>query len=142
YQSFRGSLASGLDPDFQDPNNVDVTEKTRALYLMGEFSSTLLGLPVSGNVGLRWVKTDVRSEGVRTDLVVLDNGDGTIRLQPTGNYTTQVFKAGNDKLLPSLNAAFELQPDLLLRVGAYRAMSRPDIAALGAGRTINVSSDA
>ncbi|EEN8126322.1 TonB-dependent receptor, partial [Salmonella enterica subsp. enterica serovar Typhimurium] len=42
----------------------------------------------------------------------------------------------------SLNAAFELRPDVLLRVGAYRAMSRPDIAALGAGRTINVSSDA
>ena len=35
--------------------------------------------------------------------------------------------AGNDKLLPSLNAAFELRPDVLLRVGAYRAMSRPDI---------------
>ncbi|MHC1671311.1 TonB-dependent receptor [Stenotrophomonas maltophilia] len=142
YQSFRGSLDSGLDPGFQDPNNVDITEKTRALYLMGEFSSSLFGLPVTGNLGLRWVKTDVRSEGVRTGLRIEDNGDGTIRLQPTGAYSTQVFKAGNDKLLPSLNAAFELRPDVLLRVGAYRAMSRPDIAALGAGRTINVSSDA
>lgn len=141
YQSFRGTSDSGLDPDFQDPNNVDITEKTRALYLLGEFSSEWFGLPVTGNVGVRWVKTDVRSEGVRTDLAIVDNGDGSIRLQPTGEFTTQVFKAGNDKLLPSFNASFELRPDLLLRVGAYRGMSRPDIAALGAGRTIRVNSD-
>ncbi len=140
YQSFRGTLDSGLDPDFQDPANVDITEKTRALYLMGEFSSELFGLPVTGNAGVRWVKTDVRSQGVRTDLQVQANGDGSITLRPTGNYTNQVFKAGNDKLLPSVNASFELRPDLLLRLGAYRAMSRPDISALGAGRTITVDS--
>ncbi|MBZ4236330.1 TonB-dependent receptor, partial [Mycobacterium tuberculosis] len=40
--------------------------------------------------------------------------------------------------LPSFNAAFELRPDLLLRVGAYRAMSRPDLAALGYGRSFNL----
>jgi TonB-dependent receptor len=142
YESFRGSLATGVDPNFQDPNNVDVTEKTRALFLMAEFRSELLGIPYSGNAGLRWVKTDVRSVGVRTGLDLIDNGDGSIRLQPTGDYTTEVFKAGNDKLLPSVNASFELREDLLLRMAGYRAMSRPDIAALGAGRTITVNSDA
>jgi len=142
YQSFRGTSDSLLDPSMQDPNNVDITEKTRSLYLLGEFASEWFGLPVTGNLGVRWVKTDVRSEGVRTGLTVVDNGDGTIRLQPTGDFTTQTFKAGNDKLLPSVNASFELRDDLLLRVAGYRAMSRPDISALGAGRTINVNGDA
>lgn len=139
YEAFRGTSATGIDPNAVDPGNVDVVEKTKSLYLMGEFSSELFGLPVTGNAGVRWVKTDVRSAGVRTDLEIITNGDGSIRLEPTGNYQTSVFKAGNDKLLPSLNAAFELKPDLLLRVGAYRAMSRPDIAALGAGRTVTVN---
>jgi len=142
YESFRGSLATGIDPDYQDPNNVDVNERTRALYLMAEFRSELFGIPYSGNAGLRWVRTDVRSEGVRTGLEIIDNGDGSIRLQPTGDYSTEVFKADNDRLLPSINAAFELRDNLLLRLAGYRAMARPDIAALGAGRTIKVNSDA
>ncbi|SEL61643.1 TonB-dependent receptor [Pseudoxanthomonas sp. GM95] len=141
YETLTGSSDLNIDTNRVDPSNVDVTEKTKSLYLMGEFRSELFGIPYSGNAGVRWVKTDVRSAGARTDLVITNNGDGTIRLDSTGNYQTSVFKAGNDKLLPSINAAFEVHPDLLLRVGAYRAMSRPDIAALGAGRTITVVND-
>lgn len=139
YQAFTGSMATNVDPDYQDPANVDITEKTKALYLMGEFSSELFGLPVTGNLGVRWVKTDVRSQGVRADLTATNNADGTITLTSGGNYQALVMKAGDDRLLPSANASFELRPDLLLRLGAYRAMSRPDISALGAGRDFNVS---
>lgn len=139
YQAFRGSSATGVDPDYMDPNNVDVVEKTKALFLMADFRSELFGLPVTGNLGARWVKTDVRSQGVRADLELIDNGAGTLRLQPTGTYQTLVAKAGNDKLLPSANAAFELRDNLLLRLAGYRAMSRPDIAALGSGRNVNLT---
>ena len=141
YEAFRGTSDTGVDPDYVDPGNVNVVEKTKALFLMADFRSELFGVPVSGNMGVRWVKADVRSEGVRTDLEVIDIGDGTIRLQPTGDYQTEVYKAGTSELLPSINAAFELREDLLLRAGAYRAMSRPDISALGAGRTITVNTD-
>ena len=139
YEAFRGTSDTGVDPNYVDPNNIDITEKTKALFLMADFSSELWGLPVTGNMGVRWVKTDVRSEGVRADLDLVDNGDGTIRLRPNGTYQTLVSKAGSDKLLPSVNAALELREDLLLRVGAYRAMSRPDISALGSGRNVNLS---
>ncbi|MET0288177.1 MAG: TonB-dependent receptor [Pseudoxanthomonas sp.] len=139
YQSFRGTDALGIDTSILDPGNVDVTEKTKSLYLMGEFRSELFGIPYSGNAGVRWVKTDVRSEGVRADLDLVENGDGSIALRPTGNYQKLVSHAGNDKLLPSINAAFELREDLMLRMGAYRAMSRPDIADLGSGRNVNVT---
>ncbi|MDL5364637.1 TonB-dependent receptor [Xanthomonas sp. NCPPB 2654] len=139
YEAFRGSSDTGVDPNYRDPNNVDVVEKTKALFLMADFRSELFGLPVSGNMGVRWVKTDVRSEGVRADLDLIDNGAGTLRLQPTGTYQTLVAKAGNDKLLPSANASFELRDNLLLRLAGYRAMSRPDIAALGSGRNVNLT---
>lgn len=142
YSTLTGSMSTGIDDSTPDPNNKDVTEKTRALYLMGEFRSELFGLPVSGNFGARWVKTKVRSVGVRSELEAIDNADGTVSLQSTGDYQTELIKAENDKLLPSINATFELRPDLLLRAAAYRAMSRPDISSLGAGRDIDVDSDA
>ena len=142
YQAFRGTFDTGVDPDYQDPNNVGITEKTRALYAMGEFRSELFGVPYSGNAGVRWIKTDVRSAGVRPALDVTRNDDGTYNIVANGNYDRLVTKAGNDRLLPSVNAAFELRDDLLLRVGAYRAMARPDIAALGSGRDFNTSATA
>jgi len=80
----------------------------------------------------------VRSVGLRSGLDVINNPDGTVTLEPTGDFTSQVLKSSNTEWLPSFNAAFELRPDLLLRVGAYRAMSRPDLAAEGFGRTFNL----
>jgi len=120
------------------PANNDVGEKTRAVYLMGEFASEWFGLPVTGNLGVRWVRTDVRAKGLRSGLDVVDNGDGTMQLEPTGEFETLVIKDANDRLLPSFNAALELSEDKLLRVGAYRAMARPDLSAMGAGRTFTV----
>ncbi|ASR42252.1 TonB-dependent receptor [Xanthomonas citri pv. mangiferaeindicae] len=138
FRAFTGVDDTGPSDDLRDPANNDVTEKTSALYVMGEYSSEWFGLPVTGNFGVRWVRTDVRSVGLRSDLDVIDNPDGTITLQPTGDFTSQVLKSAGHEWLPSFNAAFELRPDLLLRVGAYRAMSRPDLAAEGYGRSFNL----
>ncbi|WP_282294957.1 TonB-dependent receptor [Stenotrophomonas sp. PS02289] len=138
FKAFTGVDDTGLSADLRDPANNDVTEKTYAAYFMGEFSSEWFGLPVTGNLGLRWVRTDVRSVGLRSGLDVTQNPDGTVTLRPTGEFTSQTLSSSNDQWLPSLNAAFELRPDLLLRVGAYRAMSRPDLAAEGYGRSFNL----
>jgi TonB-dependent receptor len=129
---------TGLSADLRDPANNDVTEKTNALYLMGDYSSEWFGLPVTGNIGVRGVRTDVRSVGLRSGLDVINNPDGSVTLRPTGDFTRQILKSSNTEWLPSFNAAFELHPDLLLRVGAYRAMSRPDLAAEGFGRSFTL----
>jgi len=138
FKAFTGADDTGLSADLRDPANNDVTEKTSAIYLMGDYSSEWFGVPVTGNIGVRWVHTDVRSMGLRSGLDVVNNPDGTVTLRPTGDFTRQVLKSSNNEWLPSFNAAFELRPDLLLRVAAYRAMSRPDLAALGYGRSFNL----
>lgn len=138
FRALSGVDDTGPNADLRDPANNDIGEKTQAIYLMGQFASEWFGLPVTGNFGARWVKTDVRSLGLRSGLDVVRNGDGTITVEPTGEFETQVIKASNDVLLPSFNAALELTDDKVLRVGVYRAMARPDMSALGAGRTIEV----
>lgn len=46
-------------------NNVrSVEEKDRGAYLMGEFSTELGSLPLSGNVGVRYVRTKQSSTGL------------------------------------------------------------------------------
>lgn len=138
FEAITGVEDTGLSPDTRAIGNRDVAEKTSAAYVMGEFDTMLFGAPVTGNVGLRYVKTDVTSVGLRGAFDVVDNGDGTIRLVPTGDFESQTIESGSEAWLPSLNANFEVREDMQLRVGVFRAMSRPDPSSLGAGRTLNL----
>ncbi len=140
FEAITGVEDTGLNADTRSIGNRDVTEKTHAAYLMGEFSTEMFGLPVSGNFGVRYVDTAVRSVGLTGALEVVDNPDGTIRLEQTGEFDTLVIESDSKVFLPSVNAAFELRDDLVFRVGLYRAMSRPDPSALGAGRTFVLES--
>lgn len=138
FEAITGVPDTGLNPDTRAIGNRDVTEQTSAAYVLGEFDTMLFGAPVTGNVGLRYVKTDVTSIGLRGDFDVVTNPDSTIRLTPTGDFETVTIEADSEAWLPSLNANFEVRDDMQLRVGLFRAMSRPDPASLGAGRTLNL----
>lgn len=142
FNAFTGTGDTGPNADLRNPANSDVGERTQAVYLMGEFASEWFGLPVTGNLGVRWVKTDVRSVGLRSALTVIENDDGSVRLEPTGEFAPPtVIKASDDVLLPSFNAALELNEQTVLRMAAYRAMARPDLSALSAGRTIEADGE-
>lgn len=68
-----GSNAPGGQTPVEMPNScftelevTDVSEKTRAAYGMLKFGgkdATIAGIPVSGNIGLRYVETDNKSRG-------------------------------------------------------------------------------
>ena len=103
---------------------------------MASFDTVLGDLPFRGNFGLRYVRTDVTSNGLRSGFTVVDNGDGTVRLEETGGFETVVFKNSYSAILPSLNTLLELQDDLYLRGAVYRAMVRADPSDLGAGRDV------
>lgn len=138
FSEFLGTEDPGRNDDIRSTVNRDVTERTLSGYLMANYESELGGVPVRGNLGVRVVKTSVTSRGLRSDLEVVDNGDGTIDLEETGEFETVTIKSDTTRFLPSVNAIFELQPNLQLRLSGYRAMSRPDPSALGAGREINL----
>ena len=85
--------------DKLDPANNDVSEKTNALYLMGEFASEWFGLPVTGNFGARWVKTDVGAAGRRADQEVVRHHHRSNRRAPTRAVETAVAAPSTIRLM-------------------------------------------
>jgi len=47
-----------------------------------------------------------------------------------GNTEERVFENSYDRILPSLNAKLNINDDMLLRFGAARSMTRPDVLQL------------
>ena len=133
--------------DFDSTQNSDVNEKTYAAYVQANFAGDWGELPVRGNLGLRLIKTDVTSNGFRTTLTSSTNamtGDVTL-IEDQNSLTVDVAENSYTEFLPSFNLVADLQPDLLARVAVYRALSRPDPAALSFGRqfaSANSDSDA
>lgn len=141
FNAFTGVDDTGRNADLRNIGNRDVTEKVTAAYVLGEFDTSLFGLPVTGNLGLRYVRTEVDSVGLTSALDVINNPDGTIRIVPVaGSFGSYTESAEFNQWLPSFNANFALKEDLALRLGLFRALSRPDPSSLGAGRTFNLES--
>lgn len=135
------SLLSAAIPNLieESSRTIDVKETTTAFYLMSDYETQWNGLPVSGNIGARIVQTDVEATGCRPDLTVTEtNGVFTIA---EGNLVAVTEEHDYTEILPSANAIIEVADDKLIRLGVFRALSRPDPADMGFGRNINVIGD-
>ncbi|USU06219.1 TonB-dependent receptor [Sphingomonadaceae bacterium OTU29LAMAA1] len=100
-----------------------IREQVTSAYAMGQFDTgSALPLPVRGDFGIRYVRTNQHSVGF------IPVADATT---PTGlrGQRAVVDRSYND-WLPSANVVFELQPELLLRVSGAKVMSRPDLPSL------------
>ena len=103
-------------------NNRNVEEEDMGVYLQTDFNMDW-GIPVRGNLGVRYVETDMTSQGYT----------------PSGSQVLLVT-AGNeyDDVLPSLNMVFEFTPDVLVRFGAAKVMTRPALGSVTPGGAINL----
>jgi iron complex outermembrane recepter protein len=131
----------GRSTDTRNSANRDILETASSAYVMANFEAEALGKEVSGNIGVRFVRTEVDSIGLGNAFTLVTNPDQTIRLvaDPT-SFTSTAFNYSNDQWLPSLNLAMQWSDALQLRFGLFRAMSRPDPEDLGAGRTFSLES--
>ena len=136
---------------------LNVTEKVTALYAMigfGGDSLAVLGGPVSGNVGVRWVVTDLNSTGGITypnnSWYQNQLAGAACNTPVSGNNVTNIscwlnndlnkFSNGGSGLssygktsymtLPSFNVKFDLTDASILRFAVSEAMSRPDFGYL------------
>lgn len=126
---------------YENTGTIDVTEKTKAAYIMANYDADWGGKPIRGNFGVRVVDTEVTSIGFRNafdvvadDLGVLTvvTGDSLDRIEGGGSYT---------EVLPSVNFVMDYSDDVLLRAGIYRGMSRVDPSDLGFSRTFQIDDD-
>jgi len=96
-------------------DNFSVINGIASAYLMARLDTTLFGVPVNGNAGLRYETTDQRIDALnqKTDL------SGAI------TYVPETFAQSYHNWLPSLLLSFDLTPDLVLRTAAYTTFVRP-----------------
>ncbi|MET0307260.1 MAG: TonB-dependent receptor [Sphingomonas sp.] len=141
FRTFTGSDSALPYPtETRDPGDIDVRERIKAAYAMASFGGDLGALPFSGNVGLRYVKTNITSIGYRLPFkVTIDpaSDNYTVGPDPSGAIQTNTLKGSYEYFLPSLNLAFELSNQVKLRLAGYRAMSRSPIESFGAGIALN-----
>ncbi|WP_306393012.1 TonB-dependent receptor [Telluria beijingensis] len=101
-------------------NNRAVTEKSDGVYLMGEFRHDLWNIPVRGNIGVRYVKTDLETIGYQAA------GGGT-QVKVNHDYTDT---------LPSFNLTANVTDEFIVRFGAAKVMTRPQLGFLSPGGSI------
>jgi TonB-dependent receptor len=101
-------------------NNRSVTEEDKGIYLMGEFTEELGGIPLRGNFGARYVRTAMNATGYQSA------GGGS------------EVTVGNDysDVLPSFNIAASLTKDFIVRLAAAKVMTRPQLGNLSPGGTV------
>ncbi|MBR9726702.1 TonB-dependent receptor [Shewanella intestini] len=89
-----------------------INEKNLALYAMANFD--LEG--IRGNFGLRYISTDAESD--------------YFALQADGSYGDNLStdKASYNDVLPSINIAFDITQDVIVRASASQVISRPNYA--------------
>ncbi len=110
-----GNLNNGPGRFYYPQQNFAIAEEVYGGYVMGNFE----GDRWRGNLGVRYVQTDQESRG---NLV---SSAGAIS-NPFGNYDPVVVNRSYDDVLPSLNFAYDLSDDTVLRFAAAKVMTRPN----------------
>ncbi|WP_425492563.1 TonB-dependent receptor [Dyella jiangningensis] len=121
-------------------------EDTQAIYGSLYFGNDdVLGIPFDGNIGLRYVKTDVSANGAIQYPSASNISGSTANLTPeqlalfSGAYVPISGKGCYHNFLPSLNLRFKLTDELQLRLAASKAMTRPDINQLNSYMKLGAS---
>jgi len=112
-----------------DPTGIyDVKEDTGAAFFRVNLAAD--DSRVTGNIGVRVVRTKQISKGVAPDLngITFEPQAGTITKVP-GAAPVTIDRTYND-ILPSLNLRYDVTGDLVLRLAASRTMSRPTLTQL------------
>jgi TonB-dependent receptor len=117
-----GAFRLGAEPALG--NNRSVEEDDSAAYLQADFETQLAGLPLRGNLGVRYVKTEQTASGFTYV------SGAPLSITTERSYTDT---------LPALNLVLEATDDFLIRLGVAKVMARPDLGSLTPGATISVS---
>ena len=127
--------ASATLPELNPVQSYDVTEDTTALYVKADFGRERWF--ASG--GVRWITTDTTARTAIDTIVFVDDPTPQIPTSsPDVTYSPAdpITEEGSySKLLPSVNAGYWLDDDLLLRTAVARVLARPSLNQLAPTRT-------
>ena len=142
----------------------DINERNESAYLRLDFGSDIGsgGMSLDGNIGVRFIKTSLQSSGAYSYLRFNDDpqtdpvgppprtadaeshDDARDFLPETAAFLDQqatpieVDQEGTD-WLPSLNIKWNLNDNMLMRFGASKAMTRPNVQDLRASQRVEAN---
>ena len=104
-----------------------VVEDNLGFYVQMGWNTDIAGMAFRGDLGVRRVTTDLTSEGVA------DVPDGA------GDFKREniVVARSYSKTLPSINMALEPTDEVVLRLSAAKAITRPTLGSLTPGGTVD-----
>lgn len=101
-------------PNQEDSYTLD--ETFWSAYAKYNFEADLGNIPFSGNIGVRYVDRELVAEGVLTQ----DDGSGGVL------FTPLTETVNSSEFFPSAVAKLDVRDDLVLRLGAARALAYPN----------------
>lgn len=99
-------------------------ESTRAAYVMAKIRQEIGGMRLTGNAGVRLVRTRQNANGFRT-------------APTTGAFEPVDIDRSYSAVLPSINLALRVTPDLVLRGSFSQVVSRPSFLDLSPTRSLD-----
>lgn len=90
-----------------------VQEEVTAAFIQADINAEIGGIPVTGNVGIRYVRTEQSSQGFEAS-----NINGLVIASPTD------ISHDYSNVLPSLNLSFAIDQEQTIRFGAAKTISR------------------
>ncbi len=125
----RSAFPLGIEPALG--NNYSIEEEDTGGYVQADFKTEVAGRPLRANVGVRYVETKQTSSGYAANI---------------GSPLLTTVERTYDDTLPSLNVAFDVTDEFVIRAAAAKVMVRPNggggatglgILAPGASAAIN-----
>lgn len=101
-----------------------VTEEDTGGYLQMAVHTDVVGIPVRGDFGGRYVQTDQTSVGYSAT---------------SGGLTAVEINRTYDDFLPSMNLSADVLDDVVLRLSSAKVMTRPGLGSLNPGGSVTVS---
>ena len=130
----------GKREDQRSGDDVDVTESIFSAYVMANIDTEIGDMSLTGNVGLRMVKNETKSEGFSEIINFETNADGTFDQEGSGLVDVEL-ESDYTEWLPSINLSLAVNDDFIVRAAAYRAMSRFQLNAFASGVSVDSCQD-
>ncbi|EWH07304.1 ligand-gated channel protein [Pseudoalteromonas lipolytica SCSIO 04301] len=98
-----------------------VQEEVTAFFAQADINAEIGSIPVTGNIGVRYVKTEQSSQGFAANTI-----DGEVVVSPTD------ISHDYSHFLPSLNLSFAIDEEQTVRFGAAKTISRARLDEMNA----------
>ncbi|MDP5210804.1 TonB-dependent receptor [Microbulbifer sp. 2205BS26-8] len=115
------------------PDSYELNERVASAYFVANLEGMVADVPWAANIGVRYAKTDLTSEGNQTIYLSIEENpiSPDVFNIETSNTPQPISEASSyNNLLPMMNVRFDLTEEVVARLGFSQSLSRPTLSQL------------